>query len=49
MVNDVRRARVFCLLIIAFIIAAKNTLTAFGFAAVLTVSQTEVVQWRSAA
>lgn len=32
-VNEFLRAVLFCVLVIAFIIAAKNTLTAFGFAA----------------
>jgi type IV secretion system protein VirB2 len=31
-VNEFMRAVLFCVLVIAFIIAAKNTLTAFGFA-----------------
>jgi type IV secretory pathway VirB2 component (pilin) len=42
-VNEFLRAIFFCVLVISFIIAAKNTLTAFGFAAGATVSQTEEV------
>ena len=33
MVNEFLRAVLFCVMVIAFIIAAKNTLQAFGFAA----------------
>jgi type IV secretory pathway VirB2 component (pilin) len=33
MVNEFLRAVLFCVLVISLIIAAKNTLTAFGFAA----------------
>src|SRR6266404_1103796 len=43
-VNEFLRAVLFCVLVIAFIIAAKNTLTAFGFAAGATVSQVEHVR-----
>lgn len=32
-VNEFLRAVLFCVLVIAFIIAAKNTMTSFGFAA----------------
>jgi type IV secretory pathway VirB2 component (pilin) len=41
-VNEFLRAIFFCVLVISFIIAAKNTLTAFGFAAGATVSRVEV-------
>jgi len=44
MVNEFLRAVLFCVLVIAFIIAAKNTMTAFGFAAGATVSQVEHVR-----
>jgi type IV secretion system protein TrbC len=44
MVNEFLRAVLFCVLVIAFIIAAKNTLTAFGFAAGATVAQAEHVE-----
>ena len=40
-VNEFLRAIFFCVLVISFIIAAKNTLTAFGFAAGATISQSE--------
>jgi type IV secretory pathway VirB2 component (pilin) len=43
-VNEFLRAVLFCVLVIAFIIAAKNTLTAFGFAAGATVAQAEHVK-----
>jgi type IV secretion system protein TrbC len=38
-VNEFLRAVLFCVLVIAFIIAAKNTLTAFGFAAGAEITQ----------
>lgn len=44
MVNEFLRAVLFCVLVIAFVIAAKNTLTAFGFAAGATVAQVEHVE-----
>ena len=44
MVNEFLRAVLFLVLVIAFMIAAKNTLTAFGFAAGATVSQIEHVE-----
>jgi type IV secretion system protein VirB2 len=44
MVNDFLRAVLFIVLVIAFMIAAKNTLTAFGFAAGATVAQVEYVR-----
>jgi len=44
MVNEFLRAVLFCVLVIAFIIAAKNTMTAFGFAAGAPVSQVEYVR-----
>jgi type IV secretory pathway VirB2 component (pilin) len=43
MVNEFLRAVLFVVLVIALIIAAKNTMTAFGFAAGATVSQVEYV------
>ena len=39
MVNEFLRAVLFCVMVIAFIIAAKNTLTAFGFAAGAEIAQ----------
>ena len=42
-VNEFLRAVLFCVLVIAFIIAAKNTLTAFGFAAGAEIAQSEHV------
>ena len=39
MVNEFLRAVLFCVMVIAFIIAAKNTLTAFGFAAGAEITQ----------
>src|SRR5260370_11668894 len=44
MVNEFLRAVLFCVLVIAFIIAAKNTMTAFGFSAGATVAQVEYVR-----
>jgi type IV secretory pathway VirB2 component (pilin) len=44
MVNEFLRAVLFCVLVIALIIAAKNTMTAFGFAAGATVAQVEYVR-----
>src|SRR5258708_6044046 len=43
MVNEFLRAVLFCVLVIAFIIAAKNTLTAFGFAAGAEITQSQHV------
>lgn len=43
-VNEFLRAVLFCVLVIAFIIAAKNTLTAFGFAAGAEIAQSEHVR-----
>ena len=43
-VNEFLRAVLFCVLVIAFIIAAKNTLTAFGFAAGAELTQAEHVR-----
>jgi type IV secretion system protein TrbC len=40
-VNEFLRAVLFCVLVIAFIIAAKNTLTAFGFAAGAEITQSQ--------
>jgi type IV secretory pathway VirB2 component (pilin) len=40
-VNEFLRAIFFCVLVISFIIAAKNTLTAFGFAAGSEIGQVE--------
>ena len=42
-VNEFLRAVLFCVLVIAFIIAAKNTLTAFGFAAGAEITQSQTV------
>ena len=42
-VNEFLRAVLFCVLVIAFIIAAKNTLTAFGFAAGAEITQVQPV------
>jgi type IV secretory pathway VirB2 component (pilin) len=42
-VNEFLRAVLFCVLVIAFIIAAKNTLTAFGFAAGAEITQSQPV------
>jgi type IV secretory pathway VirB2 component (pilin) len=42
-VNEFLRAVLFCVLVIAFIIAAKNTLTAFGFAAGAEITQSQSV------
>jgi type IV secretory pathway VirB2 component (pilin) len=44
MVNEFLRAVLFCVLVIALIIAAKNTMSAFGFGAGATVSQVEHVR-----
>ena len=44
MINEFLRTVLFCVLVIAFIIAGKNTLTAFGFAAGATVSPIEHVE-----
>jgi len=41
MVNEFLRAVLFCVMVIAFIIAAKNTLTAFGFAAGAELTQSQ--------
>jgi type IV secretory pathway VirB2 component (pilin) len=41
MVNEFLRAVLFCVLVIALIIAAKNTMSAFGFGAGATVAQGE--------
>jgi type IV secretory pathway VirB2 component (pilin) len=43
-VNEFLRAVLFLVLVIALIIAAKNTMTAFGFAAGATVAQVEYVR-----
>jgi type IV secretion system protein TrbC len=40
-VNEFLRAVLFCVLVIAFIIAAKNTLTSFGFAAGAEITQSQ--------
>src|ERR1700736_760566 len=42
-VNEFLRAVLFCVLVIAFIIAAKNTMSAFGFAAGDEMTQSEPV------
>jgi type IV secretory pathway VirB2 component (pilin) len=42
-VNEFLRSIFFIVLVISFVIAAKNTLQAFGFAAGATISQTEEV------
>jgi type IV secretory pathway VirB2 component (pilin) len=42
-VNEFLRAVLFCVLVIAFIIASKNTLTAFGFAAGAEITQSHHV------
>jgi type IV secretory pathway VirB2 component (pilin) len=44
MISEFLRTVLFCVLIISFIIAGKNTLTAFGFAAGSTVSKVEYVE-----
>jgi type IV secretory pathway VirB2 component (pilin) len=44
MLNEFLRSVLFVVLVIALMIAAKNTLTAFGFAAGATVSQVEHVR-----
>jgi type IV secretion system protein TrbC len=43
MVNEFLRAVLFCVLVISLIIAAKNTLTAFGFAAGAEITQVQHV------
>ena len=47
MVNEFLRAVLFCVLVIAFIIAAKNTMTAFGFAAGAEIGIEEVIHGAS--
>jgi type IV secretion system protein TrbC len=42
-VNEFLRGVLFCVLVIAFIIASKNTLTAFGFAAGAEITQSQHV------
>ena len=42
-VNEFLRAVLFCVLVIAFIIAAKNTMTAFGWGAGAEITQSEPV------
>lgn len=49
MVNEFLRAVLFCVLVIAFIIAAKNTLTAFGFAAGAEITQVQEEGYGAAA
>jgi type IV secretion system protein TrbC len=43
MVNEFLRAVLYVVLVVALIIAAKNTITAFGFAAGATVAKVEMV------
>jgi type IV secretory pathway VirB2 component (pilin) len=42
-INEFLRAVLFCVLVIALIISAKNTLTAFGFAAGAEITQSQPV------
>lgn len=42
MINEFLRSVLFCVLVIALIISAKNTLTSFGFAAGAEITQEEV-------
>lgn len=46
-VNEFLRAVLFCVLVIAFIIAAKNTMTSFGFASGAEITQSQSLTSKS--
>lgn len=48
-INEFVRGVLFCVLVIAFIVAAKNTLTAFGFAAGAEITESQNIAPQSAA